>query len=288
MHRTKWTIQVESTRDINEEDLTSIAAIEQDAWAHGLWEYLKCNDCSHIHSKQDIYQDLPKDMYKNTVKDIRSQLWSQTIPCQKCNGKTSEIYWEEYIECIRERYNQSVTFLTTFRGNNWEIHWFVDWYVSDFSTIYRQEFQWYYDGIGLDRIIRRIEKLLWKELPDNILACSAWCLKQTHQSLYTTYNLMKVFYRSIYESQWHILGIYESVIWTNTHAIYHITWAQRSWIINLLNNKQQDKTHSKYESDILIHPDAAYSSTKGLEPDLKNFLRKHSCTIREIIEMGKN
>ena len=281
----KWIIRSEDTNSIAESDILRIAEIEQDWWAHGIWEYRKCNDCWHIHSKQDIHGNLPKETYTHTVKHIENLLGNPEISCQICEWKTSEIFGTEYIETIQDRYKNYTSFLTTFRDDTWQVQWFIDGYLADFDTIYEKEFWFYYDSIGKTYIRSHIEKLLSRVLPRQALTTSALCLHEKYKSMYTIYHLIKTFYTDINTTHKGILGIYESVIGNNTHAIYDALWWRSIWIGE--TPLWREKLHG-YNSDIFIHKDIWESVMQNIEIDLKAFLKTNKSSIRKIIEMGKN
>jgi len=282
-------IKSEDTKNLLRSDIVRIAEIEQDGWAHGIWEYRKCNDCWHIHSKQDIYNYLPRETYTHTVKHIQALLWNPHIPCKICNGDTSEIYGQQYIESVQARYREYTSFLTTFRDHSGEIQWFLDGYISDFDTIYKNEFKSYYDGIGKEVVRKWVEKQLWQDIPEKMLVNSAMCISEKYKSMYITYDLMKTFYTDLLQSEWDILWIYEASIWSNTHAIYHALWGRSIWIWwnpNFSNNIKWTNTNCK--SDIGIRRDIARACRDWLQSDLKLFIKEHKSTIKKIIEMGKN
>jgi len=279
----------ENTKYISDIDILRIAEIEQDWWAHGIWEYRKCNNCWHMHSKQDIHKDLPRDMYTHTVKEIENLLHNPEILCQVCNWETSEVYGEEYIGSIRERYKRDTSFLTTFRDESWEIQWFLDGYMADFDTIYENEFKFYYDRVGKDKIIQAVEEKIGKSIPPQMLTNSAMCISEKHKSLYTTYDLMKAFYTDLYHKKWNVLWIYEASIWSNTHAIYHSLWWRWIWI---WDNPEFESfiegTNKNYKSDIGICENIWKICMDWLSVPLRIFLKEHKATIKKIIEMGKN
>ena len=276
-------IQNENTQSLNEEDIIKIAEIEQDGWAHGIWEYRKCDDCWHIHSKQDVYWDVPRGVYTNTVKKIYTLLWKPEVLCQLCQWNTSEIYWENYIESIQKRYKNQTSFLTTYRNSSHTIQGFLDWYMADFETIYKNEFEAYYKEIWKENIKKRIEIILKQNIPNPLLATSALCIHEKHKSLYIVYNLMKSFYSHIENNYWDTMWIYESNIGTNIHKIHMLTWWRPIWIENI-NNKN---TNKKYTSDIIIHENIWEASRVKLGHNLKDFLMTNKGRTRKIIEMSK-
>ncbi len=275
-------IQSEDTKHLTEADIIRIAEIEQDGWAHGIWEYRKCNSCWHIHSKQDIHGNLDRKTYTHTVKQIQKLLGNPRILCQLCSSETSEIFWEDYIEDIINRYKNYTSFLTTFRDDSGEIQGFLDGYISDFDTIYQNEFQNYYADIGKEKIINLIEKTLWRKIPEELFMTSSLCLHEKYKNIHIVYNLMKSFYKTIEETQWSILWIYESNIGTNIHAIHEVTWGQTIW----LRDVRKRNVNKDYNSDISIHEDIWKAGRINLEKNLKTFLTINKGRMRKIIEMG--
>lgn len=283
----KGNIQTEDTLRLSEKDIIKIWEIEQDGWAHGLWEYRKCNDCWHVHSKQDIHGNLSRDEYTNTVKQIERLLGYPDILCQICTWNTSEIFWEEYIESIRDRYKNYTSYISTFRDDSWEIQWFLDGYISSFSNIYEKEFSAYYNEIWETAIREHIERLLERNITQELLTTNALCLHEKHKSMYIIYNLIKTFYRCIEMEQPNMIWIYESMLWTNTHAIYEALWWKPIWIKDI---KTRDNViwWKDYKSDIFIHENIWETVSNNIESDLKNFLRINSRWIRKIIKIAKN
>lgn len=282
-------IRSEDTGSVIESDIVRIAEIEQDGWAHGIWEYRKCDDCWHIHSKQDIHGNLDRTIYTHTVKQIQTLLWNPEISCQLCNGKTSEIYGKQYIESVQERYKKYTSFLTTFRDESGEIQGFLDGYISDFDTIYENEFSVYYDKIGKERVRKMVQNALAEEMPERMLTNSAMCISEKYRSLFITYDLMKNFYTDLHKREWNILWIYEASLWSNTHAIYHALWWRGVWIWgNPEFNNTIEETNSHYKSDIGVRKNIAEACKNWLQWSLKLFLKEHKAAIRKIVEMGKN
>ena len=286
MNMPNWfTIENVDSKSISESDLNKIHEIEQDMWAKWIWEYVKCNCCSIIYSKKDIFGHFSKDIYIETVWKIEQILALDSIKCKKCNSDTISIWWTDYIYDIQERYNEKESFLTAFRDENWEIRWFSDWYINDFETIYKREFEYYYSNIWKEKIKKMINNIIWWELPDKLLMHSTVWVDLKNSNLNIFLIILKTFYNYLeYKWYWNILWIYESSIWTTIHSIYHVSWAKRLWITsnNLLKNKISN-INNKSTSDIFIHNDIINSYVKKLELPFKVFLKNNSLKMREVL-----
>lgn len=262
-------------------DLMTITEIEQDMWAREdwLWEYVRCDECWEIFSKEDIFWHLRRDLRILTVAKIEEALWWKKPNCPICHWKTLPIFdRNEYIEEIRDRYSWSVeSFLTVYRDNNWAVRGFVDWYVDWFDKIYKREFNYYYWQIWEKWIAERISKNLWIDLPNFILLVSAMWMDEWSRSLNTLYQLMKNFFNYIHQTRWDMLWMIESTLWSNTHAIYHAMWARKVWI-------PESETNNKARpSDIFVQENAVSAYVNWLSWNYKDFFRQKSASMKEVL-----
>ena len=121
--------------------------IEKDIWATWIWEYVKCNYCNEIHSKEDIFWHLPIDIKKKSVDILEELFLSDTINCKKCKSwNTSFIYDLDFnIQNIIDRYKNSVeSYLSILHDDEWNFYWFSDWYIDKFKIIYKNELLIYF------------------------------------------------------------------------------------------------------------------------------------------------
>lgn len=280
-----FTIKSEIPKLLSETDLRKVHEIEQDMWAEWIWEYVKCPSCSKIHSKNDVFWHVSKDVYKETVWRLEQILALDSIKCQNCDSDTVPIWWEDYIEGIRERFADLESFITTFRDENWEIRWFTDGYINDFEVMYKRELEHYYYLVWPDKIKGMIEKLISWKLPDKLLIHNTTWLESNFSSLKTFLLLLKQFYVNL-KPQWYddIIWIYESTIWTTIHSIYHSVWWKRLWLTSWDDYWEiVSNTYWEFKSDIFIHEGIVPSFNETLNVSLKTFMKNNSAKIREVL-----
>jgi len=269
-------IYVESldTKKLTINEITQIAEVEKDMWAYGIGEYVRCENCWSIHSKDDIYMDLEEDIKIESVTKIEEILWVDSIKCIDCNWSTDFVYdINKNIDAIKERYLDSDSYLSVARNVDSNIIWFCDWYIDNLETIYNRFFDFYYPNLGYDwlRDVLKIE--LNKNIPNELLVWTAVWTEEKYKSFYIFYNLMKSFFYSIDKLK--ILWISDSVIWTNTEWVYSSLWAKRLWLNNY--------NIANYETDIFIHEEVVSKYQSELSWDVKSFLKKYWKEMRWII-----
>lgn len=274
-------------KSLSEKDLLKIAEIEQDMWAReeSIWEYVKCNDCNKIYSKEDMYDYLSNDIKSQTVKKIE-EIISCDIVCNECSWIVTSIYdTKTYVNEIIDRYKNSDSFLTICRDNTWEIRWFFDGYVWNFETIYEREFEHYYSKIWKDWLKSIIEKNTNKKLPSELLMCSALWMEDKYRSFYSLYDMMRTYFKEVYDLLWEkVMWIYESAIWTNTHSIYHVAWWQQVWISSDSNlYSQVTNTQKWHVSDIFLHENIAKSFISKMELPPRKFLKENKTKMKEVL-----
>lgn len=282
----KNNIEFVNPKNISETDLKKITEIEKDMWSYWIGEYVKCENCGEIHSKQDIFWHLSKDIYLETVSKIENILWLNRISCPNCNSDTEFIYDEsDYINEIKERYNNSInSFLTVFRDENWEIRAFEDWYIDNFDNIFQREFEKYYSLIWKNRIIIEIEKILWWKIPEKILLCCSIWTEQKYSSFFIFYKMMYNFFSNISNMyNENILWLYEAVVWWLPHSIYHICWTDRVWIPQ--NNLYENVINNgNLKSDIFVHNNVINTVLNSISLPVKEFVRKNKKEMRIILK----
>ncbi len=83
---------------LSNQELQQIYELEQDTWAREnvLWEYIKCNECWIISSKENIFWHREEHLRRKTVAEIERVLEMKDIPCSFCFSlNTKHIYGEE-------------------------------------------------------------------------------------------------------------------------------------------------------------------------------------------------
>lgn len=286
----KGYIEAINPQYIEDRDIHRIWEIEKDMWAQWLWEYVQCTSCGNIDGKYDIYtiENIGYDLIRKTVSEIENILWKPMICCTKCGWESQPIFPEQYREEISSRYSFAESFLSVYRDLNGQIHGFMDGYISNFSTIYKREFEHYY-GENSEKVSRRVGELLginpW-DVSSWFVCITALWTDEEHASMFTIYALLKSLCSTVALEHPHINAVYESVLWTNTHAIYHACGWQRirtdtldlGWVSN---------THEWYVSDIFVHKDAPSQFLHTLWGNLKNFIRWSKGKIEEIVEKDR-
>lgn len=280
----KWTIECINPKQVSEEEINQLWILEQDMWAHGLQEYVRCLECWNIDGKHDIYPEeiYGVDVIRKTVFEIERILWME-ICCTKCWWETEHIFSEAYKEDIATRYQFPASFLCVFRDTVWIIQWFMDWYISTFENIYEREFSHYYCNVWKDKIKTKVEEVLWVNTPDELLCIPALGVSETSASMFIIYSLMRIFFQEVFSYNPEIIWIYESALWTNTHGIYSACWAQR--IGALVDDIKLENIHDWMESDIFVHPHIAIDFLREFWKSLKYFLKKNWAHIKEIVEL---
>lgn len=276
-------IEAVDSKEISESDLLKIHEIEQDMWAWWIWEYVKCEDCLKIFWKEDIYWNYDKELRSKTVLQIERILWIELIDCPCCSWKTNKLWGLDYIDEIRERYKEELSYLTLYRDNSWEIRWFADWYISSFEKIYKREFSGYYNLIWIDEIRRIIEKELWNIIPKELFVWSSIWIEENYRSFFVLFNMIRELFYSIDDSKNNILWIAESELWTNTHSIFQTVWAKWIWMNGDKYKNQLWNKNSKGESDIFIHMNSVEDYKREFSVSIREFLKKHLPTMKTII-----
>lgn len=280
-------IESVNPRTLSQKDLAKIAEIEQDMWAREniLWEYVKCKYCNKIFSKEDIFWHLSNDIKTQTVKSIEKIFWETLMRCNDCWSSIESLFdREKYIFNIKERYNNSKSFLTLLRNENWDIVWFEDWYLDSFETIYEREFSYYYDKIGINTIKNLIEESLKYKLPDRLFMCSSVWSEEKYANFFNIYKIMQNFFNNLNNKiAKDTLWIYEAVLGSLPHSIYNVAWAKNLWIPNNPIYSMIENISNKSNSDIFIHENLAFSFNQTLSIHAKDFIKLNKEKMKQII-----
>lgn len=279
----KWYITSVDWSLLTHQELQELYELEKDMWSHGLWEYIRCRDCGNISSKDDVFWDLPIKLKRKTVSEIERILEITISPnCPSCSWHTEYVFWENYIEDIISRYQFNTSFLCLYKDFNHKIRGFMDGYISDISTIYNREFDYYYSDVGEKQIIKKIESILDRPIAQELLCITALWVDQENASMFIIYNLMKKFFQDVLSYNPEVCGIYESVLGTNTHSIYEVCWAER---IYWLAWRTATNVNNNITGDIFIHPYISWKFIKWFGDSLKSFLKENRIDIKKILEM---
>ena len=271
--------------DLAEKDLQSIYEIEQDLWARFLWEYIQCDACCKIHSKQDVYKD--KDFLKtglsiknNTVAEIEKIFWKKDISCSYCHETTQHIFWKEYMNEMKMQFDFQESFISIQRWVCWKVLWFATSYISDFDTIYNREFEYYYKALGKTAIKQRLEGILEADLPKEILCFSAIWNRPEWASIKNLYELFKNMFFHIEMYNPELLWLYETVSKSLTHALLETCNTQR------INTKKTDRcnVNAGINSDIFLHKNMAQISLNSLWENYKEYIKMYSSKLHETMK----
>jgi hypothetical protein len=244
-------------------------------WARedGLWEYIKCNNCDSVLSKEDVFWYLANEIQFETVTRIEQLLWKDNIDCSKCwSSQTEFMFWNEYLDDIVDRLKNSESYLTVYKDSWWVIRWFVDWYIDKFSVIYKREFEKYYRNVWKEKIMQLIEETLESSLPKELFYCSAIWIETKYKNFKIIVKLLQEFFFSINDNWRDIIWISELKLWSSVHHLNSIFWAKGIWLnhINLWTNVMNHNLD--ITSDIFI-------TTKMVD----NYKKSLSVPIRELI-----
>lgn len=273
-------IESVNPRSLSKIDLEKIVEIEQDMWAREdwLWEYMKCESCLKIHSKEDIFGHLSNDIKMQTVKKIEEIIDFDKV-CSDCNWKIKSIYdRNEYIESIRDRYFNSIeSFLTVYRDDNWEIRWFFDWYIDSFEKIYEREFSYYYWDLGVNIIKNIIEEKIWNKISNNIFVFSSVWIEKNYINFMIYINLLKLLFSSIPDDKNNYLWITDVKDSTNISKLYK---SLGSIELNLNNKIKFFNKNNKFSSDLYIHENVVLDYKKELSLPIRKFLNKYKSSLK--------
>ncbi len=270
-----------SIEELSGNNFKEIAEIEKDMWAYWIWEYVKCDNCNSIYSKNDIYWDLEYEIKIKTVTEIENILWNDSILCKKCSSSTNFIYDidENLIEIKKRLFESKQSFISILYNNdNWDINWFIDWYVDYFNNIYERELKYHYDIIWKKELKRFIEKNIWNNLPENIFSFSSMWTKEKYKNFYILFEMIKYFFSMIPNSLDNVLWLTELDSWWSLNSIYAVLWAKKidiNWIIN--------NTNLNYNSWLFYHKWVVADYKKSFSLDIRTFLKKYKSSMEKIL-----
>ena len=256
-------------KNISESDLIKLHEIEQDMWARWIWEFVKCNCCSEMFSKKDIFWHLSNEIFFKTVKKIMWLLEQKSIDCPSCWWDTDFVYWDNYLDEILDRYKNSEAYLSVYRDQNGEIRWFMDWYMDYFSVIYNREYKQYYWEVWEARLKQIMEDIIWEKMDNKLLWCSALWTEESYKSFYILFNIMKDFYFSVKWGDTKVMWTSEIELWTFLHRLHWSLWTQR---IILPESIKLSNKNSQIKSDIFINTDILRIYRKAFSMSKRDFI----------------
>ena len=273
------TIESLDPKRLSSQEMNEIFEIEQDMWAYWIWEFVQCECCNNIYSKNDIFGHLQKEVQVLTVSKIMSLLEIDTISCKSCDWNAKLIYDEEYIWDIEKRYKKYESFLTVYRNQEWSIKWFIDGYVAPFESIYTNELESHYGNVSIWEIKGKIRRILWRSVPNALFSFSSMGTEQKYANFRLIFNLLQHFINSIPNQYNQLLWITELDKGWNLDMIYRQMWSRDLWFSDSWNISNKSDS---YNSDIYIIPHAIATYKQGFSYNIQQFLKRYRQELREI------
>lgn len=271
-------IKTINPKDLTQEHFIRLNEVTQDMWANGIWEFVQCENCNKMMSKQDIFWHLEKEIYYETTSKIIKILWIKEINCVNCSWKTNFVYWDNNIDNIKSRLLQSKdSFIVLCENDAWEIIWYMDWYVESPEVIFKRELYSHYSEVWFEEINKRVIKILWHN-PNEMISFSSMWLLPNYSNFFTIFAIYKAFSEVVPMDYLLTPWITELDKNNNLYFIYKNMLGKSLDIKSCGNLKKKIKnTWENYDSDIVVfnHPS-------------KNFKEKFSLWIREFLRSVKN
>lgn len=183
-------------KSLKESDFKRLQEVSQDLWAYGIWEFVQCEKCHTMHSKQDIFWHLEKERYDETVEKIMKILEIDKIYCTSCWWLTKEVYGNTHIDSIRERLLTLNSHIVIAENEKNEIVWYMDGYLDSIEWIFYREYYSHYQNIWVEFIKNKVHKILGYT-PEKILWYSWVWLIEKYSNFYNIFSLMKEFYYTV-------------------------------------------------------------------------------------------
>lgn len=256
---------------ISEKQLIEIWKVQKDMWAFWLWEYVKCNCCNKIHSKNDIFWHLSDEIRRESVTKLEwIYLWD-SINCKTCNSTNTEFIYDvsTNVETFRDRYKEQA-FLVLSYSESWDIVWFCDWYISDFKSIFLKDLSAHYENFSITEIEDKIKDTLsLKELDKMLYFSSLWTYER-YLSYWYIYELLRSFFKSI-DLNLQIPWITELDKNNSLYKIYQMMWSTSLWLDkNLISN-----ISNNYDSDICVFPDPINDFKTKYDVSFRTLVKNH-------------
>lgn len=264
---------------VTDDFLERIFEIEQDMWARGIWEYLKCWDCSTIYSKKDLYGkwwtvDIDSKIRIKTIKEIEQHLWGIPHDCWDCGGKLQHVYDRDlYLPEIEARYTTWNAFLTVSRDKEGKIVGFMDGYISSLDDIFTNELKYHFTPDVIDLICEKYK--VYRD--QKLLTVSSIGTDEENKSLFTTLALLKDFFSQFDNSYDNISGLVESIVWSSTYCIFSIMWAQRLQISKKPNFIIPNSQKQWFKTDILFQRNV-----------IGRYKNNFNVRVRDVVEYSRN
>lgn len=249
MSNNSVTFEAIDTDKLSGSDIIQIAEVEKDMWAHWIWEYVKCNCCWKIHSKDEIFQHLASKIKKESVIELEKIFLWDTINCNECSSWNTKFLYdiEENIENIKERlFNSLSSHIVLVKKDN-DLVWIMDWYYDSIENIYKRELEYRYNRIGLNEVKMKIEED--RNINQHMYTFSTFWIIEKYNNLKKSFLLFKKFFETMPKEYLNFQLLVELDVWKIIHLYYNSFWIEQigfEWN-PLLQNRWKD-----YNSDLFF------------------------------------
>lgn len=230
------------------EEYKKIYELIQDMWAYWIGEFVQCNSCWLIHSKKDIFWNMPELIYMRTVAEIMRILKKTSFPCNSCWEPTRFIYWEEHIERIRKKLCESIDAHLTLAKQHERVVGVSSYYIARYERIFNEELTDHYSKIWAQGVSERIKQVTG-ELPENMVMFTAIWFLEKYRNLFHLKRFLKVWSMALKESYDTMLWIMELDTWNVMYRVFTSAGWQPLWF---RWNREIINTHRLYDSELVV------------------------------------
>ena len=273
-----YTTSVKTT-DLTDKDILKLAQIEKDLWAYWIWEYVKCNNCWKINSKNDIFWEKFYDLRKESVTKLEELIWD-SLQCKNCKSSNTYFIYDEYeySKDIKKRLFQSKASYISLLYDKENLVGFMDWYIDDLEKIYNREFIFHYGNDWFWELKSELQNIT--NINELMVIAWAWTLEK----YINLWNLLKlidkyslVVDKKYYNNTW-IIELDEG---SSVHWIFHALWFKKVNIdTNLIKEKSDD-----YNSWIYYMENMVEDYLKDfLNLWIRNFLKNYKEKMKEVLK----
>lgn len=256
---------------LSECQLIEMWKVQKDMWAYSLWEYVICNCCNQIHSKNDIFWYLSQEIRRDSVSKLEEIFLWDSIKCKRCNSWNTDFIYDidKSVSFFIEKYKQEA-FLVLWYNLNWEIVGFMDWYFSYLIDIYNLEISYHYPNLSINILEELIKNKLSVLSLDRLLSLSSIWTYENNISYTFIFELIRRFFKIVW-NKWWTPWIIELDKRNSIYQIYKIMWSVSLWIdTNISVN-----TNENYESDLCIFVDPIANFNTNFDMSFRQFFRKY-------------
>lgn len=275
----KLVIEAVDRKDLTEKDFVGIHEVMQDMWASeaGLGELAQCTECGKMMSKEEAFRDLPKEVLaEHTVTSIMYMLWTNTVPCVACSGKTRLIY-DPYdnVEKIKDRVLNSVdAFLVLCKSETKGIVGFEEAYIDSLERMFHLDFMDHYENVGLPEIRKRVHNILGYT-PDKMMLFSSLWLLEPYRNFQNLFETLHQFSRKLPEKYQHTPGLTEFNRWGTTHRMSG--WISQGISLGIeddpLLRAKMTNVWEKYNCDLVLYANPVWVYKESFTNGIKHFLK---------------